>query len=111
MSLSRLMGQPVLVQPMTTTKDEYGNDQPSTLGAPVSETGYLEQKDTVEYQLDRETVVSRWTCYLHASSVVTALSQITFNTQTFQVDGEPWHAWNPRTSSVSHIECKLTVVS
>ncbi|WP_354567648.1 hypothetical protein [Glaciihabitans sp. UYNi722] len=106
------MSQPLLVQAMGGAgTDEYGNTVPGALGLPATETGFLEQKDTVEYQTDRETVVSKWTAYLPADSIVTALAQITFNGQVFQVDGAPWPVFNPRTQKVSHIECKLTVVA
>lgn len=112
MSLRSLMCQPLTVQAVGgTTTDEYGNTVPAPIGDPVPEMGYLEQKDTIEYLDDRETVVSKWTAYLFADSTVTAMAYINFEAQRFQVDGEPWHVFNPRVQSVSHIECKLTVVT
>jgi hypothetical protein len=112
MSLRRLLSQPLTVQPVTDgSTDEYGNPVAGATGNPVAEMGYLEQKDTIEYQTDRETVVSKWTAYLLPDSVVTPLAYINFNSQKFQVDGEPWHVFNPRTKLVHHIECKLTVVT
>ena len=77
----------------------------------MAEFGFLEQKDTVEYLLDRDTVVSKWKAFLFANSTVTKLAYINFGGQKFQVDGEPWQVFNPRKKSVSHIECKLIVVS
>jgi hypothetical protein len=112
MSIRRLMNQALTVQAMGgTATDEYGNSVPGPVGAPVPELGYLEQKDTIEYLLDRQTTVSKWTAHLFSDSTVTPLAYINFNAQKFQVDGEPWHVQNPRTKQVSHIECKLTVVS
>ena len=111
MSLRRLMNQPLTVQAVGKSGDDgYGNTVPVPVGDPVPEFGYLEQKDTIEYLLDRETVVSKWHAALFPDSTVTAAAYINFNSQKFQVDGEPWHVYNPRTKQMSHIECKLTVV-
>lgn len=112
MSLQQLLTQPVTVQPMAAgTADDYGNTPLAPSGAPVVELGYLDQKDTVEYLNDRETVVTKWKAFLSARSVVTALATVTFAGQTFQVDGEPYHVFNPRTRLVSHIECQLIEVT
>lgn len=112
MSVTQLMTQPVTVQPMGAgAPDDYGNTAPAPQGDPVPEFGYLDQKDTVEYLGDRDTVVSKWKAFLRPDSVVTALSYVTFAGQTFQVDGEPYHVFNPRTRMVSHIECTLVTVT
>lgn len=112
MSIRRLLNQPLTVQSVAgTATDEYGNTIPAPVGDPVPTVGYLEQKDTIEYLLDRETVVSKWKVFLPAGTAIGPMDYVNFNSQKFQVDGEPEHLWNPRTKSVSHIECKLTVVS
>lgn len=111
MSIQKLMNQPLTVQPMGGTgTDEYGNNVPEALGAPVAELGFLELSDTVEYIEDRATTVSRWSAFLFANSAVTPQAYITFQFQRFQVDGQPWAVYNPRTKQVDHIECKLVVV-
>lgn len=107
-----MMTQPVTVQPAAySTVDEYGNSVLGPQGVAVAETGFLDQRGTVEYLNGRDTVVTNWKAFLHPDSVVTALATITFNGQTFQVDGEPYHVFNPRTRMFSHIECTLTVIS
>lgn len=112
MSILRLLNQPLTVQSVAgTTTDEYGNTIPTPVGAPVPTFGFLEQKDTIEYQGDRQTVVSKWKVFLPSTVVIGPMDYVNFNSQRFQVDGEPEHLWNPRTKSVSHIECKLTVVT
>lgn len=112
MSIERLLNQPLTIQTVAgTTTDEYGNTVPTPVGAPVAALGYLEQKDTIEFLLDRQTVVSKWKVFLLASAVIGPMDYVNFNAQRFQVDGEPEHLWNPRTKSVSHIECKLTVAT
>lgn len=112
MTLSRLMNQPLTVQSVgPTTTDAYGNAVPGALGAPVATTGFLIQESTVEYLVSRDTTVTQWKAYLPAGTVVGPLDYITYQGQTFQVNGEPFHAWNPRTQSAAFIECRLTVVT
>jgi hypothetical protein len=88
----------------------------------VAVSGYLEQATTVEFVLNRDTTVTTWHATLPTTRfdvpsqtwvplIVTPLSEINFQSQKFQVDGAPFNAFNPRTKSVSHIECKLIVVS
>jgi len=110
-TLSRLMNQPLTVQAMGgTTTDVYGDQVPGALGDPVAVLGYLEQVTTAEHLADRDTVVSSWQAFLPASTVIGHMDYITFQSQKFQVDGEPHQVWNPRTRAVVHIECKLVVV-
>jgi hypothetical protein len=89
----------------------YGDWIPGAVGAPVAVSGYLEQATSVEFVLNRDTTVTTWKAYLPAATVITPLSLVNFQAQVFQVDGEPWFVYNPRTKAVDHIECKLTVVA
>ena len=112
MSIARLMSQPLTVQAMgPTTQDAYGDWIPGAVGAPVAVSGYLEQSTSVEFVLNRDTTVTTWKAYLPASAAITPLSLVNFDGQVFQVDGQPWSVWNPRTKAVDHIECKLIVIS
>lgn len=109
MPIRKLLTQPVIVQPMSgTTTDTYGNTVLGVLGSPVNEVGYLNQKSTVEYLTDRDTVITKWQAFLVPESVVTQFSKLTFGGQVFQVDGAPYPLYNPRTKQISHIECSLT---
>lgn len=111
MSLRQLLSQPLLVQTVgAVSLNSYGDEVPGVLGAPVAVLGYLEQVSTVETLLDRDTVVSKWKGHLPASTVIGHLDYITFQSQKFMVTGAPHHAFNPRTRTVSHIECELVVV-
>jgi hypothetical protein len=131
MSINRLMNQPLTIQTVGVTgTDSYGNVTTGPVGSPVATVGYLDQKDTIEYLLNRDTVVSKWIAFLPSSSItdtfnvlftdifgtigstpIGPLDYINFGTQQFQVEGEPHHVFNPRTRSVSHIECKLIEVT
>jgi len=111
MSLARLMNQPLTIQKVGgSAVDEYGNAKPGALGAPVATVGYLEQKQTVETLNDRDTVVSTWVAYLPATTDISAFDRINFQSQSFEVNGEPWHVYNPRSQAVSHLQMELTVV-
>lgn len=112
MSVRRLMTQPLTIQTMGAAgTDEYGDPLPAALGAPVAVKGYLEQRNSVENLVNRDTVVSQWECYLPADTAIGHLDQITFESQVFQVDGEPVRQFNPRLRQVSHIVCKLVVAN
>lgn len=131
MSLARLLNQPITIQSVGgTATDEYGNTVPGAVGAPVNVLGYLDQKDTIEYLDGRQTVVSKWKAFLPATATVDGyavvfldtfgmpgalvlrpMDYIIYEAQQFQVDGEPHYVYNPRTKTVSHVECKLIEVS
>jgi hypothetical protein len=111
-TLYRLMNQSLTVQTVGgSTLDAYGSTIPTPVGAGVTVWGYLEQTATVEFLSGRETTVTTWQAYLLAGTVIGPMDFITYQGQRFQVSGEPWHVFNPRTSSVSHIQCKLTEVT
>ena len=110
MSIRRLLTQPLRVQHNETALDEYGNTIPSgTTTTDVS--GYLEQRQSKETLLNRDTTVTTWIAYLPAGTPVTSLDRVLFAEQVFQVTGEPWLVFNPRTRAVDHIECELTVMT
>ena len=112
MSLNRLLNQPLTVQTVgSTTTNAYGDQVISAVGIPVAVLGFLQQTTSVEHLLDRDTTVTTWEAFLPQGTLIGHLDYINFNAQKFQVDGEPWHVFNPRTKSVSFIACKLVVVS
>lgn len=111
MSLARLMNQPLTIQKVGgSAVDEYGNHIAGAFGAPIATVGYLAQRQTVETLNDRDTVVSTWEAFLPADSNIGPFDRINFNGQTFEVNGEPWQVYNPRTQAVSHLQMALTVV-
>ena len=111
MSLPRLLNQPLTIQKRGgTVTNAYGDKELGSVGAPVAVKGYLAQNASTEYLDDRDMVVSRWTAFLPAGTDISHLDYINFQSQKFQVDGEPEFAYNPRTQTVSHVVCKLVVV-
>ena len=113
MSFDRLLNQPLTVQTTSdATLDDYGSVIPGLpTGAPVPVLGYLEQTTTTEYVSGRQTTVTTWAAFLSAGTAITPMDYIAREGQKFQVSGEPWHVYNPRTKAVHHIECKLTEVT
>ncbi len=112
MTLFRMMNQPLTIQSVgPSTTDAYGNALPGPLGAPVATVGYLEQTTTTEYLTGRQTTITTWQAYLPAGTAIHPMDYINYLAQRFQVDGEPWLVFNPRTSAVTHIQVKLTEVT
>ena len=112
MTLARLLNQSLTIQTIgSTTKDEYGNQIASGVGSAVPVKGFLDQRSSIEFINGRDTTVSQWWVILPAGTVIGHLDYINFNSQKFQVDGEPHQVYNPRRRQVSQIECKLVVVN
>lgn len=112
MSVDRLMVQPLtIVKVGGSTLDEYGNTVAAAYGSPIQTTGYLEQRVSTEYLLDRDAIATNWVAYFPAGTNVSGLDRVQFGGQTFEVDGEPWQVFNPRLKAVSHLQANLKVVS
>lgn len=110
MSLNNLMRQPVVIHKFAAAVDEYGNTVPNATSASVAAVGYLEQKDSVETLEGRDTVVSAFQAWFPVGTPLNAFDRLSFGAQSFEVDGEPWQVYNPRTGVQSHIIAKLKVV-
>lgn len=107
MTLARLLNQPVTIQSRTATAhDGYGNELEGTLST-VDTVGYLEQTDSTEITVDRETYISNWVAYLPAGTVVVGSDRIIYAGQTFEVIGPPDRVWNPRLRRESHVVARL----
>ena len=111
MSLRQLLNQPISIQTIgAPTQDAYGNDKPGELGSPTETVGFIEQVTSAEDLLNRDTTKTTWQAFLPAGTVIGHLDIITFEGQTFQVDGEPWLVWHPGRQLVSHVVCKLVSI-
>jgi len=111
MSLAKLLNQPLSLQRITaSTTDPYGNVITGGFGAPVTVLGFLEQVSSTETQVDRDTTVTEWKCFLPTGTVIGPLDRITFQGQTFEVIGSPASWWNPRTQTESHFTVALRTV-
>lgn len=112
MTVGRLMNQPLTVQKVgPATQNAYGDWIPGDVGASVATTGFIAQESSTEYLVNRDTTVTLWKAFLPAGTDIGHLDYINYQGQKFQVDGEPYHVWNPRTRAEAFIECKLVVVN
>jgi hypothetical protein len=111
MSLANLLNQPLSLQRVTaSTVDEYGNAVTGAYGAPVTVLGFLEQTASTEIQVDRDTIITEWQCFLPTGTVIGPLDRISYQGQTFEVIGSPASWWNPRTQVESHFIVALRTV-
>lgn len=111
-AIDHLLNEACLIQNNTTgSSGAYSDTTVVPNGSPVAGVGYLEQQTTVEFLIDRDTSVTKWVGYFPLPTVIGRLDYVTFNSQKFQVMGEPENCYNPRLKTVSHIRCDLTVVT
>ena len=113
MSLRSLLNQPIAIQTMapSSSPDDYGNKPLIASGTSTIVLGFIEQMTTAEDLLNRDTTKTHWKCFLPAGTVIGHLDRLTFGSQTFEVDGEPWVVWNPGRQTVSHIVCELVSIN
>lgn len=88
--------------------DEYGNPLPG----PEARTDYparLEQVNTREVLVDRETVTSEWRLFLPPEAVISAQDLVEVDGERFEVMGRPARESSPR--GTHHVEALLRVVA
>ena len=83
--------------------DIYGSDIPETLETHVM--GELQQRSREE----EESAISRtnWVLFLPGDTPIDTNDVVRIDTEEFEVVGDPWHAFNPRTGEIEHVECSL----
>jgi hypothetical protein len=112
MSFRRLANEVLTWQKVGVSgTDAYGDEITGTVGVGVATFGYLEQTNSVEFNVDRSTSVSQWKVILWDVSLgIGHNDYLTFQGQQFQVNGEAWRVYNPRTKVVHHLECNAIAV-
>jgi hypothetical protein len=105
MSLSLLLNRPCTIvgQVADGTVDEYGGE----LIAETRTDTVCELQQAQRSETDQEVVATRWTLFLPAGTQIDAGDRVIVETETFEVDGQPWPARNPRTGQESHIEATV----
>lgn len=108
MTLARLLTQPVTVLNRAAggDEDEYGDEVVEEWDR-YDTDAYLEQTDSIEVQVDRDTVISNWLLVLPAGSVIDGGDQVITTDGTYEVIGRPARPWNPRLRAEHHIEARL----
>jgi hypothetical protein len=111
-AIDHLLTQPITIQNRAQNgTNGYGEPVVGDVGSPVATVGYIERKSSEELLVDRDTTTTDWTGYLLASATIGRLDYINFQSQKFQVMGEPENCYNPRTKVVSHIRVDLVAVT
>jgi hypothetical protein len=83
--------------------DVYGTDIPTVVE--VNTVGELQQRSRDE----AEGAISQtdWRLYLPAETPIDTNDVVQIDGQTFEVVGDPWQAFNPRTGEWEHVEVSL----
>lgn len=105
MSLQALLNRPCTIThraPGTTT-DQYGN----LVQDVVADTTVCELQAQVGADEADGVITENWTLFLPAGTLIDGGDAVTVDGDTYEVQGAPWHARNPRTQAQSHVECRL----
>ena len=83
--------------------DDYGTDIPQTLETEVM--GELQQRSRDE----EESAIARtnWVLFLPGDTLIDTNDVVLIDGEAFEVIGDPWHAFNPRTGVMEHVETSL----
>lgn len=109
MSLAGLLVQDVTIITPGASVNRYGDDAKDWATATSTPTkGWVARRSQREVNGNREAEVSEWVLYLDTSSTITGADRVEWQSQTFEVDGPPIHAWTPR--GEHHIEVALRMV-
>jgi len=111
-AIDHLLTQSLTIQARNaSTTNAYGEATVGPVGSPVQTYGYIERNTSRELLIDRDTALTDWIGYLRADAVIGRLDYINFQSQKFEVQGEPEYCYNPRTQQISHIRVDLLVVT
>jgi hypothetical protein len=83
--------------------DVYGNDIPTVVEVKVK--GELQQRSREE----AEGTISQtnWVLFLPAKTPIDTNDVVLVDDESFEVVGDPWQAFNPRTGEYEHVEVSL----
>jgi hypothetical protein len=107
---TRLMTMPCTITPMGVTSRDAANDDVITAGTPVSTVCYLHQTARNE-TASGATVDETFALYLPPATAIEADDRITVDGNTYEVDGPPWRAFNPRSQAHTHLEATVRRVA
>jgi hypothetical protein len=104
-ALANRLKRPVTIQHQTESgnSDAYGNDIPTKVD--VNVLGELQQRSRDE----AEGTVSQtnWILFLPANTPIDTNDVVLVGGESFEVIGDPWQAFNPRTGEFEHVEVSL----
>jgi hypothetical protein len=88
-----------------TPKDAFGDPTPAPAD-PLAFRGWYEQAQRSEDTAGADQQSEKWRVYLEpaAAGQVDGSASVAFAGVSFELDGPPWPATNPRTTQVTHVE-------
>ena len=105
----------MLVHRVTVTAPAAGTDRYGTTvkdwensTAQTNVPAWMHQRSTTETRDGREARVTSWVAFLGPHVEVSAMDRITWDSRTFEVDGDPVVAFAPE--GVHHVEVPLRIV-
>ena len=101
---SLLLHTIVVFNPAVGATDRYGDEVP-TFDAGTSEPARVQQVDTNEILLNRDTRITKFLVFGPATSVITSLSEVEWSGRRFRVEGQPWKVDDA--AGVHHVETTL----
>lgn len=87
--------------------DDYGNEIPTVTTVEV--LGELQQPSRSGARGEAEGTISQtdWILFLPANTPIDTNDVVVVDGQSFEVIGDPWNAFNPRTGEFEHVEASL----
>lgn len=90
----------------TGSPDAFGDPTPTT--STQTFACWLSQTQRSEATANADVQHETWVLYLEvAAAGVEGFDRVTVDGITYELDGPPWPARNPRTRLVTHVECTL----
>lgn len=112
MDPSRLMTQEATITNVSQSaaKDEYGDPTATTVTATKVDC-WLHQVARTEHGDNNNVQDQRWALYVPPGTILNGSDRVTVEGVTYEVEGPPWPAHNPRLRRVTHIEATLRRVT
>lgn len=110
--LANLLNQPCTITHVARTGATDRAGVPAETTTATETVCYAEQQRATDRTEGQSSTEQRWLLVLPAGTTVDADDRVEIDgvNGVFAVQGPPWPARNPRTRTVSHIECEIRAV-
>jgi hypothetical protein len=105
MTFSSLLIHSVTIFPFVAGADDRYGDATDGFGSGVTVSGRINQVETTETEIDRDTRIIRAKLYLMPGTAIAATSEVVHGANRYRVDGEPKIAYD--SSGAHHLEVEL----
>lgn len=108
MNVDHLLTSSATITTVTDTGSADAFGDPTHVTTTTTFACWLSQSQRSESTANANTQQETWTLYLEAAAAtVDGYDRVTVDGVTYELDGPPWPARNPRTRLISHVECTL----